>query len=146
VLSGEVYIQKLIAGSVETPGVKDNAIGDMLVSEYSVSTSGTGAYVQMPNPQALHFDYPAKLVIQADLAFLDGGGNGPSYHESGLKIVVNGVALVPRQESGVTAMQTLTITRTYTVPAGAATVELYARTKPDDYYTVGNLVTRWNFK
>jgi len=146
VLSGEVYIQKLIAGSVETPGVKDHAIGDLLVSEYSTMTAGTGAYVQMPDPQALHFDYPAKLVIQADLAFIDGGGNGPSYHESGLKIVVNGDALVPREESGVTAMQTLTITRTYSVPAGAVTIELYARTKPDDFYSVGNMITRWNFK
>lgn len=146
VLSGEVYIQKLIAGSVDTPGVKDHAIGDMLTSTYSTLTSGTGAYVLMPDAQALDFDYPAKLVIQADLAFIDGGGNGPSYHESGLKIVVNGDELEPREESGVTAMQTLTVTRTYSVSPGAVTVQLYARTKPDDFYKVGNLITQWNFK
>lgn len=146
VLSGEVYIQKLIAGSVETPGIKDHAVGDTMTTTYSTPTYGTGAYVAMPGSQVIDFEFPATLVIQADLAFKDGGGNGPAYHESGLKIVVDGVALEPREESGVTATQTLTITRAYSIPAGLVTIELYARTKPDDYYTVGNLITRWNFK
>lgn len=145
-LSGEVYIQKLIAGSVETAGMVDHAVSDIMSSNYSVLTSGSGSFATLPGEHVFILDYPAKLVISASMAFIDGGGNGPSYHHSEIQIVVNGTPLPVRVEDGALSIQTLILIRTVDVLPGEITVALQVKTKPDDGYNVGNLITQWFLK
>lgn len=143
--TADVYAQKIFANAIFTVQVVDGAISDSLARNASASVSGTGSYVTLWT-ESFTLPYDARVTCNMDVNFVDGGGNGPSYHESGIQIYVNGSLLNQNENSGVTATQYMTVGGFVDVTAGGITVEYKARTKPDDYYNRRNAYTNWQYK
>jgi hypothetical protein len=151
----DLYAQKIIADSIDTVhlrvgGVTTNRIADHNVSDNEISGAsstvyGTGSDVTLFE-QEFDLDDPARVRAEGDVAFLDGGGNGPSYHQSRLRLLINGTQVNLNEAGGVVATSVLAITGALEVPAGPCTVTLIGNTKPDDYYTYRNLFTEWFYK
>lgn len=150
-----LYVQRLIADIIETQHLKinsvvtdrivDHSLSDNMISGASSTVYGTGFDVILFS-QTFTLDYPARVRAEGDVAFLDGGGNGPSYHQSRLRLTINGDQVNRNDAGGVVATSVLAITGSLEVPAGSCTVELIGMTKPDDYYTFRNLFTEWFYK
>lgn len=143
--TSDVYAQKIFANAIFTLNVVDGAISDSLARNRSASTSGTGSYVTLWT-ESFTLPYDARVRCALDVNFIDGGGNGPSYHESGIQIYVNSVLLNKNENSGVTATQYMGVGGFVDVTAGAIVIEYKARTKPDDSYDRGNAYTDWQYK
>ncbi len=151
----DIYAQKIVADSIDTVHLKvggvttsriaDHNVSDNMISAASSTVYGTGSEVTFFS-QTFTLTDPARIRAEGDVAFLDGGGNGPSYHQSQLRILINGVQANINSAGGVVATSVLAITGTDEVPAGTCTVELVGFTKPDDYYTFRNLFTEWFYK
>jgi hypothetical protein len=151
----DLYAQKIVADSIDTihlrvGGVITNRIADHNISDNEISGAsstvyGTGSDVTLFE-QEFELDNPARVRAEGDVAFLDGGGNGPSYHQSRLRLLINGTQVNLNDAGGVVATSVLAITGALEVAAGTTTVTLMGMTKPDDYYTYRNLFTEWFYK
>uniref|UniRef100_UPI003CE76398 hypothetical protein n=1 Tax=Caulobacter sp. DWP3-1-3b2 TaxID=2804643 RepID=UPI003CE76398 len=150
-----IYVQKLIANIVETQhlvigGVitdrlADNAVSNRLRGADATFVSGTGFDVE-------EFSYTITLPEDADVEldgsanFLDGGGHGPSYHASSIKLFIDGAQINHNTQTGALAMQQLGTGGGASCPAGTYTVSMTCATKPDDGYDNLNFRIRWFFK
>lgn len=142
----EINGNLVVTGSITTPAMADRSINDGLFLTRSATTYGTGSEVAIFPTQTFTLPYAATVIVEGDLAFKDGGGNGPGYHQSKLRILINGVQANLNEAGDVVACSTLAITGIAEAAAGTVTVSLMGSTKPADYYTIGNLRIRWSYK
>jgi hypothetical protein len=158
VLSDELYVRKIVAesiyaehftlASVETPTLQDNSVTNRIRGAKSTVTSGTGFDV---TEFTYTFDVPydADVEVDGNANFLDGGGNGPSYHSSAIKLLIDGVEVAVNSQPGANAMTQLSTFGGAAVPGGegvTCTVAMTVMTKPDDDYDRLNFRVRWFFK
>jgi hypothetical protein len=158
VLSDEVYVRKLVVGSlyaehftlgaVETPALQDNSVSNRIRGAKSTVTAGTGFDVT-EFTYTFDLPYDADVEVFGNANFLDGGGNGPSYHASAIKLLIDGVEVAVNSQPGANAMTQLTTFGGAAVSGGTGvtcTVSMTVMTKPDDDYDRQNFLVRWFFK
>lgn len=131
-----------INGTIITPGLAPNSISDNTTSVRSATTYGTGYEISLFT-QTFVVDYDARVRAEAKINFGDGGGNGPSYHSSHLRLIIDGVEVDRTDRGGTNATMDLGVGGFLDVLAGTITVELRGWTKPDDFYDYGNMFTEW---
>lgn len=156
VLSDELYVRKIVAdtiiaehftlGSVETPTLQDNSVTNRIRAAQSTPTAGTGFDV-VEFEYDIDIDYDADFEIDGNANFLDGGGNGPSYHSSSIKLLINDVEVANNSQPGANAMTQLSTFGGAECDGGTTVnVKMTVMTKPDDDYDRLNFRVRWYYK
>lgn len=131
-----------ITGTMTTPKLADNAVTNRLRGASATLTAGTGSDVEVFT-YVIDLDYPADVELDGNANFVDGGGNGPSYHSSSIKLFVDGDQVASNPQGGALAMQQLTTWGGIALAAGSHTVSMTVMTKPDDFYDRLNFRAQW---
>jgi hypothetical protein len=145
IVAQSIYVEHLTANSVTTPKIADNSVTNRIRASKSTTTAGTGNDV-------VEFTYTFTLTAAADVEvdgnvnFVDGGGNTPSYHQSAIKLTINGTEVAYNPQGGTAAMTQLSTWGGLTVPAGSCTVTMKVNTKGADFYDRQNFRVRWFYK
>lgn len=134
-----------ITGSFKTASLQDNAVSNRVREAKSTPTSGTGFDVT-EFTETFVLPHDADIEVMGNCNFLDGGGNGPSYHSSAIRLFINGVQVAKNPIAGAQAMQQLGTWGGAFCTAGSVTVHMTCMTKPDDSYDDQNFTFRWFYK